>query len=63
MSDINIQFPLWAQALIVLTWAFWPLTIAAAGAVVWVCLARNSRAAWIVAVVVAIPWLLSAGWN
>ncbi len=63
MSDISIQFPLWADVLIVLTWAFWPLTIAAAGAAIWLYLARTSRIAWVVAIVVAVPWVISAGAN
>ena len=63
VSDINIEFPWWTSVAFVLIEAFWPLTIAAAGAVVWVCLARRSRAAWIVAVLIALPWLVSAGAN
>jgi hypothetical protein len=63
VSDINIQFPWWADGLIVLTYAFWPLTIAAVGVVIWLCLARTSRAARIVAVIVGLPWVISAGSN
>jgi hypothetical protein len=61
VSDINIQFPWWADGLIFLMWSFWPLTIAAAGATIWLCLARTSRAARIVAVIVGVPWVVSAG--
>jgi hypothetical protein len=63
VSDITIEFPWWTTVAFVLIEAFWPLTIAAAGAVIWVCLARRSRAARIVAVLVALPWLVSAGMN
>ena len=63
MSDIDIQFPLWADALILLTWAFWPLTIAAIGAAIWLYVARTSRAAWVIASIIAVAWCISAGTN
>jgi hypothetical protein len=63
MSDINFQFPWWTQVMFVLIEAFWPLTIAALAAGIWVCFARHSHLAWIVAILVAIPWLISAGAN
>jgi hypothetical protein len=63
MSDISIQFPWWTSIIFVLINTFWPLTIVAAAAAIWVFLARKSRVAWIVAGVVAIPWVLSAAGN
>jgi hypothetical protein len=63
VSDINFQFPWWTQVLFVLMEAFWPLTIAALAAGIWVCVARHSHLAWIVACIVAVPWLISAGGN
>ncbi len=63
MSDIGIQFPWGFDVAIVLIWAFWPLTIAAAGAVIWLYLARTSRAARVVAIIIGLPWVVSAGLN
>jgi hypothetical protein len=63
VSDISFQFPWWVDVVFALTYAFWPLTIAAAGAVIWLYLARTSRAARVVAIVIGVPWVVSAGSN
>jgi hypothetical protein len=63
LSDISIQFPWWASVVFVLIYSFWPLTIAVVVAGTWVFFARRSRIAWVVASVIAIPWLISAAGN
>ncbi len=60
MSDIGIQVPWWFGAVTILAATFWPLTVAVAGAGIWLFAARRSRIARIVAIVAGAAWVLSA---
>ena len=59
MSDIGIRITPWAIALGLLASVFWPLTLAAAGALLWLLRRRASIAARIVTAVALLLWSAS----
>jgi hypothetical protein len=63
VSDISLQFPLWFDLVVFVAEIFWPLTVVAAAAAIWLWLKRSRVAVWIVTVPVLVIWTVSAGLN
>jgi hypothetical protein len=63
MSDISLQFTWWQVVLLLLAMGFWPFTLAAIAAAIWVWRKRTSRVARVSAIAIAGLWVTSAGMN